>query len=356
MNYSIVYLRDGENVYQADLFAKPYVPEEVTLYHVVVPTPIAAQGYDSIRIFPTQGDGQPYLEHIRLLDADDAPTPHVVLDEAWEFRAVATPDVRWARSPATITIDSPRKQGALLWIEPVHLYDPDAATSQPLGDQGTLDISSAWGRIATVEVTVSQRIAFPVVLEAGRQQFTFQHHAGNFFAGTQQRSFALRALRVEPFEQPSMPPDLLVNGSPQQTGADEEQVVAIYGRNWYTREPQAGQAGVRWAQSPADIFIYSPTAQWAELDLLPGALYDPDSVDGTGYQGTLRITANGEQFREGVAVVGQPLTTAVKLDAGVNRITLNWAAGSFRPARVNPTSSDDRVLSFALEQIDVRLR
>jgi hypothetical protein len=70
----------------------------------------------------------------------------------------------------------------------------------------------------------------------------------------------------------------------------------------------------------------------------------------------LRITTNGEQPREGVAVVGQPLVTAMRLKEGINQVTLNWEDGTFRPATLDANNPDERLLSFAMEHIELRTR
>jgi hypothetical protein len=349
-DYDIVYRRDGREIHRQKVYAMPFVPEEIALYLVDVPARIASQGYDHIRIFPRLGSGPPYLEHIRLLDDDDMLTTNVMLGSEWEFRNMQTPDLRWTPSPATITIESPRQQAALLWIKPAHLYDPASPAVPPAGDSGTLDIHAGSVLLASVPVTVQERVAVPLLLQPGRQQFRLSLQAGNFTEGDKKRSFALSSLRIEPQENELYGTDLYVNSLQQQPGRQE--VSAIYGSGWYDAEPEAA---LRWAQSPAHLLIHSPVTQWAELVLLPAALHDPAGTGQMGYQGTLQVTTNGELPQEVTAVVGQPLTVGVPLIGGLNRVTLTWEAGSFRPVEIDPTTQDERALSFAVNWIDLRI-
>jgi arabinofuranosyltransferase len=323
-----------------------------TLAHLVldVPPEAVARGYTRLHVLPLLRRGAVWkIGTARLLDSRDEMSPHIVLGWGWE---PSHSGKRWARSPASVHLFAPHPLPTQLEIDFEHVYDPGSSATPPVGEYGVLEIYEGETLLRSVPVNTNEVIRLPVHLTNGQRTLSFRLQAGNFPHNNRAHSFAIRSMKLQVPDQGVLPADIRINGE-QQSEGNGESLIASYGNNWYTREPEAR---LRWAQAPANILVYSPSAQWVELRLTPAALHDADALDGIGYQGILHITTNGEQPREGVAVVGQPLVTAIRLEAGINQVTLNWEDGNFRPSALDANNPDERLLSFAIEQIEFRTR
>ncbi|MCI0395435.1 MAG: hypothetical protein L0332_05460 [Chloroflexi bacterium] len=128
-------------------------------------------------------------------------TTAVALQENW-YLLDDTPGqrLRWARSPATLTIYSPRPQRATLEIVPFHIYVPGTGTF--LGDEGVLVVETENGATVTVTIHPNESVAIPLELVAGAQWVTLALQAGNFKpsdygeADWRPLSFAIRSLNL----------------------------------------------------------------------------------------------------------------------------------------------------------------
>lgn len=258
---------------------------------------------------------------------------------------------RWAASPATLEVTSLVERPALLEITPAALHDPESANG--LGQSGVLDIEIGATFATSAPLTVDQPTVVPVVMPAGSHAITLTLQAGNFqprdYGGddTATLSFAMRSINLLTAENPQLTADILIDGQPQQEGRSA--LVAYRGAGWH--DPAPGAA--RWAVSPAELFVYSPTARTVRLALTPAVLYDPARPDGLGDQGDLRIAVNDRPAATVPVRVGQPATTVLDLDAGWNRVELALAGGNFRPSDLQPGNGDRRLLSFAPASIDI---
>ncbi len=138
------------------------------------------------------------------------------------------------------------------------------------------------------------------------------------------------------------------------TGSVQEGTEAAFGEGWYP--PESGSDGAdtwRWASSPATIWIYSPQTQTVSLRGTPIALHDPASPDGKGSSGSMAVRLNGRELGAWEAAVGAPLVIPLELQPGWSQVRLDLAAGSFKPIDVQPETGDGRLLSFALENLEI---
>jgi len=88
----------------------------------------------------------------------------------------------------------------------------------------------------------------------------------------------------------------------------------------------------------------------------PIALHEEGEPRGVGEQGTLLVTTNGRLDASFIARAKEPFAVEADLQAGWNVITMELEAGNFRPVDVDPVSGDRRSLSFALRDLDLRLK
>jgi len=101
------------------------------------------------------------------------------------------------------------------------------------------------------------------------------------------------------------------------------------------------------------VWVYSAVPQTVTLRATPIALHDQASADGKGPAGQLAVSLNGQKVGEWPATAGQPLAFPLALAAGWNDVTLDLAAGNFKPLDVQPETGDGRSLSFALQGLAV---
>ena len=125
--------------------------------------------------------------------------------------------------------------------------------------------------------------------------------------------------------------------------------------HWWTEIEGSPARGAtwRWAQSPAQLLIYSPFPQQAQLEIVPALLYDPDDANGLGAQGIMQIRVNDQAVQEFAVRVGEPLVVNVSLRSGRNPVVLALKAGNFWPSEVLPGSQDRRRLSFAIARLNL---
>jgi hypothetical protein len=107
---------------------------------------------------------------------------------------------RWAQSPASLNLASPRRQEAILEITPVYIHAP--AHSQMVGQSGQLRIAHDGRVLTTMSISVGETAQIPLILVPGVQTVTLTLEAGNFRPGDaghgDQRSlsFAVRHLNL----------------------------------------------------------------------------------------------------------------------------------------------------------------
>lgn len=125
-------------------------------------------------------------------DVGEAVT-NLELGNGWYIREE---ERRWAVSPATLTVLSPRSQPASLRITPASMYDPKVAGG---GRSGVLDVQHA-GTVTSVAITMDEPTNVPLALQPGMQTITLTLQSGNFrpreYGSTDPRtlSFSIRSI------------------------------------------------------------------------------------------------------------------------------------------------------------------
>jgi hypothetical protein len=140
---------------------------------------------------------------------------------------------------------------------------------------------------------------------------------------------------------------LLADGPPQQLlePLEPPPFQLVYGAGWYSLET-LGDAQWRWADSPAVLYFYAPTARPVDLTLTFGDLYAPDAPDGKGTTGRVTVSSSAGFSTEQVVNSAQPVRVTIDAQAGWNAVTLSLETGSFTPNALDPNNSDRRSLSF----------
>ena len=108
--------------------------------------------------------------------------------------------------------------------------------------------------------------------------------------------------------------------------------------------------GERWAQSPATLYIVSPAARAAVLQITMGQMHDPSAPSGIGLTGRLRVQA-GDETQTVDVQAGETVGVPLSLAAGGQTVTLALEAGNFRPADYG--LEDTRRLSFAIRGLNL---
>jgi hypothetical protein len=130
-------------------------------------------------------------------------TTAITLGRNW-YRAMegeGTIRFRWALSPATLLIASPRSQKATLEIQPSFLYDPELG--QMTGQSGALEVTVNEGTKRVVEIEPEETARIPLSLAAGKNTVTLSLQAGNFqpaaYGSSDSRwlSFAIESMNLE---------------------------------------------------------------------------------------------------------------------------------------------------------------
>lgn len=250
---------------------------------------------------------------------------------------------RWALSPTTFYVASPNSQQACLEVTPGDIRDHDSDTSY---DSGMLTLQTGAGSVSAY-ATPGRTTRLPLTLAPPSRIITLTLEGEN----ATRLDFAIESINLQtPI---TLPDDILINEQSQQ--GKESPITAIYSRGWHTPEIW-DDSGVtwRWAMSPAQLFLYSPTTQTVQLQSAIGSLHDPDSEDGKGNQGTMSMTVNDRAPLKLGVRVGEPFIADVPLQPGWNSIVFNLEAGNFRPADIQPGNGDGRLLSFALRTINIQ--
>ena len=146
------------------------------------------------------------------------------------------------------------------------------------------------------------------------------------------------------------PPDILVNGAAQTL--TEDRIQAFYGAGWYDVE-HLGAYSWRWAKSPAEIYIYSPSRRRIELESTPVNLLQPGVAQGKVDSATLRVTTNHGDSVKVVVQRDQSFSLFLELEPGWNLTTIASEAGNIRPVDLDPGSGDARLLSFSLDAVNL---
>jgi hypothetical protein len=321
---------------------------------------------------PSQGDTKNLAESQALLDAAFGAQPPIVDDnlvkvyqvdpktekielrwgQNWSFLDKKA-QARWAASPATLAVVAPAAGPAMLQITPAFIHDPQSKDG--LGASGILNIQVGASFSTAVAISAGQPISVPIALASGSQAITLTLQAGNFQPSqygkkdTTTLSFAVNAIDLQTAEHIALPSDILVDGRPQQTSG--VQIIAMEGSGWY--QPEAGGQG-RWASSPSELRVYSPTKRQVHLQLLMKTLYD--GANGLTDQGTMLVTVRDEMPQRALVRAGQPIRADVDLQPGWNSVKLVLEAGNFQASQLFPGSGDQRRLSFKLEQLDILTR
>lgn len=131
--------------------------------------------------------------------------------------------------------------------------------------------------------------------------------------------------------------------------------------NWYRPDPD-GALTVRWARSPATLWIYAPAAQEAVLEVTPVLIHAPGPDESyLGSQGVLDVvvgdgaaTAVATTVATTVAITAEETARIpLSLAPGINVVTLSLQAGNFRPAAYG--LPDSRTLSFAIRSMNLEM-
>jgi hypothetical protein len=257
---------------------------------------------------------------------------------------------RWVFSPTPLYVASPRLQQASLEITPGTIRDPDSGASL---DGGTLMLQSGDGSLVSARMVRGRMTRLPLMLAPPSQFVTLTLQTDDPSSdegGSSHLHFAIESIDLQtPL---SLPTDISINGQPQQNR--DGQVRAIHDGGWYPPEVWDDSGTTwRWAMSPSQIFLHSPTAQQVRIQSAIGSLYGPSSADGVGSQGTMEITVNDQSSQRIAVQVGQPLVVDIMLQVGWNSVAFELDAGNFRPMDIQPGNGDARLLSFALRGIDV---
>jgi hypothetical protein len=270
----------------------------------------------------------------------------------------ADPEWRWATSPATVYLTSPRRQLALLEIVPAHIHSPESSAGPGLGNDGVLDVQVDHD-LSSVEIGVGQRTEIPILVSEGSQPITLSLQAGNYQptdygqAIPAELSFAVRNMNLRTLDSLVLPAASPAGSEPALDAS--KQIIVGFGGGWYDLESLPDvEVSWRWAMSPSELLIYSYSPQSVQLELTPASFHDPDSPDGVGSQGMIIASVNHESPQRFAAYVGQPFTVNMALHEGFNRMTLALEAGNLRPSDVQPGNGDQRLLSFALGKISKR--
>jgi hypothetical protein len=321
---------------------------------------------------PSKGDTKYLAESQALLNAAFGAQPPIVDDDLvkvyqvdpniqqielrwgqnWSFLDKKA-QARWAVSPATLAVVAPAARPAILQITPAFIHDPQSEDG--LGASGILNIQVGDSFSTDVAISAGQPISVPIALATGSQAITLTLQAGNFQPSqygqkdTRTLSFAVNAINLESAEHIALPPDILVDGQPQQAG--NAQIMATEGAGWYP--PETGKQG-RWANSPSELQIYSANGQQVELQLLTKTLYD--GANGLTDQGTILVTVRDEMPQRALVRAGQPIHANVELRPGWNSVKIALEAGNFQAIQLFPSSGDQRWLSFKIDQLDILTR
>ena len=254
------------------------------------------------------------------------------------------PGVRKAQSPTGFLVHSPVPIVTTLSVTAAKIDDD----TERAYDYGILTVQSGDGRVHSIQpISSKETVRIPIALSPGSQIITTTVVAseGDLAPG---KPLTFTIGQIDLSTAPSTELAVAVD-----SGLPGE-VQAAYGSGWY--DPEGGDdatAPWRWATSPAAVWVYSAVPQTVTLRATPIALHDRASADGKGPAGQITVSLNGQHAGEWQAVAGQPLAIPLALTVGWNDVTLDLAAGNFKPVDVQPETGDSRSLSFALQGLTI---
>ena len=276
--------------------------------------------------------------------------PTIVLRESLESSnyEITRGGQRWAVSPATFYVASPRAEAAYIKVTPGQVEN--AQTNAPVAG-GQLTLQTPAGRSVSAIVRAGQAVILPLVLSPGSQIITLTLQPTRTQvadAAPKYLNFAIDSIDLRTAGHFAFAPDVLVEGQPQSKARTD--LAVMFGEGWYDRESD-GTADWRWAQSPATLWVYSDRPRQVALDFTPAFLHEPVSPNQLGDKGLMSISANGTSPIEVPVRVNQLTSNALDLNTGWNQLTIALATGNFLPAETG--LPDSRPLSFAIKSIDL---
>jgi hypothetical protein len=281
-----------------------------------------------------------------LPDVADLTTTIAPRGSTFQNSSEAETQITWAFSPASLYLASPRSTLAYLEVTPIAIHDP--RTGGYL-ESATLTVTSSGGITTTAALTGGQTSRLPLLMSAGSEVITLTLRSPDAPPSEDAwLNFAFSAVNLQTTS--AILPDIVVDGQPQQ--GDNRRLVALHGPGWYEAEAPAW----RWAQSPAELLVYSDSPRTARMQISLGALYDPGAGDGLGDEGVMHIQSNDVALEPTIVRTGQAVVLEVPLQQGWNSIVLGLENGNFRPCDVQPGNGDRRQLSFAVTQIGFDVR
>lgn len=283
--------------------------------------------------FATNGIRQPFESMTLLRAGQNWSDP----EEGW----------RWATSPAELHIHSPWEQPALLEITPAALHDPN--TANRMGEHGQLDIQFSAAFSTTVDVAPGRTTIVPLVLPEGTTPLTLSLQAGNFRAPANSGddrllSFAISNINLQTLDATSLPEDIQINDDAQFS--DPERVFALYGSGWHGIDPTIDS---RWAHTPAQLLIYSPTSQQIELSSHLRALDIPASAWPAGAEPVVEVHTAANTTSRTDAVLDKRISYRLDLNAGWNSLSIHITPEG--TVRDNPRLP----VAFALDTLHIRI-
>jgi hypothetical protein len=133
------------------------------------------------------------------------------------------------------------------------------------------------------------------------------------------------------------------------TNPDEIPVQMGLDENWYEFE-----GDLRWAKSPAWLFVTTPKEIQANLDITPAMMFTPNADWHVGFEGVMLVRADNQLVDTLSIQADQLFSVPLTLSAGTHLITLELAAGNFRPSDYMETI-DQRELGFATRSIQLNV-
>ncbi|MFZ0549032.1 MAG: glycosyltransferase family 87 protein [Candidatus Promineifilaceae bacterium] len=121
-------------------------------------------------------------------------------------------------------------------------------------------------------------------------------------------------------------------------------------KNWYQFE-----GNLRWAKSPAWIYITSPNEQEAALEMVLAMMFTPDGSYHVGSNGTFIVRMDNELLFQQVVNANEQISIPLHLTEGTHLVELELEAGNFQPTTYDPNTEDRRQLSFATQSINLHL-
>jgi hypothetical protein len=275
-------------------------------------------------------------------------TPTIVLRESLNTvdYQLTRDGKRWALSPATFYVASPRLQAGYLEVTPGGIETSQSHTTM---NRGLLILQWADGTAITTPVASHETVTMPLIMWPGSQIITLTLQSIDpQLNGTESEflNFAIHSINLQTEDHFRFQRDILANGNVQSNV--DEGVYTLYGHGWYDIE-KSRDSTWRWAQSPSVIWIYSRLDRAVQINAMPTFLHEPASPNHLGDYGLMSIAVNDAAPRQEAVQVGQSFTIAADLRSGWNAVSFNLSTGNFQE-----DGDSGRQLSFAVSQIDIR--